>query len=68
MIGEKQSGHSCQMHWMNVNKPVRMLKCAFFGEKKVWRDKVVDGETENANKSKASVHMCPREQVEGVQR
>lgn len=34
----------------------------------VWRDKVVDGETENANKLKASVHVCPREQVEGVQR
>lgn len=49
LIGEKQSGHSCEMLQMNANKPARMLKSAFFRKKKsgeVWQDKVVDGETD----------------------
>lgn len=35
LIGEKQSGYSCQMHQMNANKPVRMLGSAFFRKKRV---------------------------------
>lgn len=68
MIGEKHSGYSCQMHRMNANKPVRMLKSAFFRKKKlgeVWQYKlIVDGETDEANTS--GVHACAREQVKGV--
>lgn len=49
LIGEKQSDHSCQMHRMNVNKPIRMLKSAFFRKKKsgeVWTDKSIDRGTD----------------------
>lgn len=48
LIGEKQSGHSCQMHRMNANRPMRMLKSAFFRKKsgEVWTDKSVDRGTD----------------------
>lgn len=54
---------------MNANKPVRMLKSAFFRKKKklgeVWQYKlIVDGETDEANTS--GVHACACEQVKGV--
>lgn len=52
MIGGKQSGHSCQIQWVNANKSVKMLKREFFGENNgdAWQDKVVGGETDEANR------------------